>query len=458
MICILAFVGLAAARVNSFRVLQVVFINHQPSSCRPYKSDHDLDLASLALASMASNLAALPGEILELVAASLELTSLRLLRTACKEINRKTFHYFCLCCFTIVRTDLSRKSLRKLAHISDEQPLREYIHTLLIDIHPKGYEDFQTEFPWHRASSGSLKAPIPGAQIVQDILAGKLVHCRSFRIQGYAHMPALDEPDHIAPSDIVGLLVVIVANASLPVKSLVIDFHYSGWEDPKPLHLPLHQRPGFTSGWAHLQELFVGIPISPSDFEWVGHLISRAPILRKLSLMFQYRSPFSFIESILSGHGLKELQSFNLTSMFVTTKQILELLSCSCESLRELSLHRITIDSGDTWENMIEGLKSHFLALNSISFFYLQERPLGQSAYIWFSALGEDHKVPRTEETASPRWACHLLQPEGLPIKLSYEKYCGEVVVAGISYHGSNVGTFLDILAQSIERDRRIWW
>ncbi len=409
---------------------------------------------------MATNLAALPGEILELVAASLDLTSLRSLRTACKELNRKTFHYFCLSCFTIVRTDLSLKSLRKLIHISDEQPLRGYIHTLLIDIHPKDnwYEDFQTEFPWPRTSSGSLKAPLPRAQILQHILAGKLVHCRSFHIQGCTPLPGVDQPDYIAPSDIVGILLIIVANASLPVKSLVVDFHCSGWEDPKQLYLPLHQRPGFTSGWAHLQELFVGIPMCPKYFEWVGNLISRAPILRKLSLMFYYRSPFSFIESILSGHGLKELQSFNLTNLFVTTKQILELLSCSCESLRALSLHRITIDPGDTWENVIEGLKSRFLALNSISFFCLEERPLAQSANIWFPALGEDHKVPRLEETASPRWDCHLLQPEGLPIELSYEKHCDEVVVAGVSYHGSNMGTFLDILVQSIERDRRHWW
>lgn len=408
---------------------------------------------------MASSLAALPIEITELVAGNLDLTSLRSLRLACKELNRKTLHYFRLSFFTTVRTDLAHKSLEKLQGISNEQPLRYYVQTLLINKRPdsKGnwYDAFQNDFPWRRGTSGSLEAPLPGAHILRDILVGSLVNCRSFHINGYEDVKLPYEPDRLTPDDIVGVILAIIAETSLPVKSFSIDYHRTGGVDRKQLQLPLHRRPEFTSGWSHLQELVLEISINPDDSEWVRNLILRACRLRKLSLKFHYGFFFPLMKSLISEHGLKELQCFSLASLFVTVEQIPELLSNSRNTLRELCLQYITLDSGDTWETIMRGLKSHFPVLDSIFFFTLRERALKQYTNIWFPTLAQTPKVPRAEQTASPRSEFHVLQPLGLAVRLSYKNFCKEVMVAGVSYHGSEMGTFLEILAGSIERDRR---
>lgn len=158
---------------------------------------------------------------------------------------------------------------------------------------------------------------------------------------------------------------------------------------------------------------------------------------------------------VISGHGPRELQYLSLTSIYITAKQLLELLSCSCATLRELSLNHVTLDSGDTWEPTIRVLKSRFHGLNSISVFCLVERALEKHTNIWFPTLADYPKVSRTERRDSPRSDCRLLQSGDLPVKLNYKKRCKEVMVAGVRYHGSNMGVFLDILVQSIERDRR---
>lgn len=173
---------------------------------------------------MASDLASLPGEITELIAGNLGPTSLRSLRMACKELNRKTFHNFGLSCFTTVRTDLTRKSLKNLQCISDEQRLRYYVQILLIkgaDHHGCWYEACSKDFPWRRNASGSLETPLPAVGILREILVGKLVNCRSFHIHGYEDFLGPNEPDRLMQGDIVGIILAVIAETSLPVKSFM---------------------------------------------------------------------------------------------------------------------------------------------------------------------------------------------------------------------------------------------
>lgn len=198
---------------------------------------------------MAVTLPTLPVEVVELIAHALEPNGLFSLRLVCRALLQKTLHSYGTL-FATMQTDLSYESLQKLRAVSEDAQLKPRVQTLLIE---KGEDDtFGRGFQWPRHSSGHTEAPLPGLEKLQDILVHKLPNCRSFHICS----PGIsdEDTDGLTPTDAIAIILSIVANTNLPVKSFIVDIS-SCWINGKRLQMCQYRQRSFRSGWSHVQEL-----------------------------------------------------------------------------------------------------------------------------------------------------------------------------------------------------------
>ncbi len=79
---------------------------------------------------MSSKIPTLANEVIELIATFPEPVDLRSLRLVCRELNKKTLHYFRLANFTTIQTDLDRKSLQRLQNITKSEYLAVHVQCL----------------------------------------------------------------------------------------------------------------------------------------------------------------------------------------------------------------------------------------------------------------------------------------------------------------------------------------
>lgn len=230
---------------------------------------------------MALTLPSLHIEVVELIAHALEPNELFSPRLVCKVLRQKTLHAFGTC-FTTIGTDLSRNSLQKLRVVSENAQLKQHVQTLLIR---KGEDDTLGQgFQWHRHPADHTEAPLPGFEELQDILVHNLPNCRSFHIRNPGGSG--EESDDLTPSDVIAIVLSIVAHTSLPVDSFIVDFG-SGYIDARRLQMWQYRQPLFRSGWSHVQELSLVQSLMTSEtFDWAIGLIVHATSLRKLSLGF----------------------------------------------------------------------------------------------------------------------------------------------------------------------------
>jgi hypothetical protein len=207
-----------------------------------------------------SRLCALSTELIEYIVAKLELDDLCLLRLVCKNLSHKTLHYFGSTYFAYFRTDLSRTSLQKLQQLSRHEQLGHYVRTLLI----KGPHGMGRD----RNPSHSLMFPHPGVQILQDALLA-LENCRSFCFYNDGRPGKLYERGCLRPYDAVAIVLHIISETSLPVRSFAADFFtfcdYS--VDINQLHLASYQKLGFRSAWSQLQELSLRQRVNGQEFD-----------------------------------------------------------------------------------------------------------------------------------------------------------------------------------------------
>ena len=384
--------------------------------------------------SMASKLCALAVELVEHIASPLEPADLFSLRLVCKELNEKTFQCFGHTCFTIIRTDLSRKSLQKLEALSEHEQLRHHARALLI----MGPNDIGRGFPWDRHRSGHLLAPLPGVQMLRDILFCKLVNCRSFHIYRDHEAEDFYMSDCLTPSDVVAIILNIIAETSLPVKSFCVDFRKwgTGKVDAKRLHFSQYQNPEFGTAWAHLQELSLEQTMTPDTFNWAMELVLRAINLQKLTLKFEFNHSASFVDRLSSADTLPGLKELKLSCFYVTVEILSRLLLRFRSSLRALSFWHVSIQAGGTWMSVLRMLRSDLPLLESICVNHLKEFEPGEKGRIMFPALSENPVVPGSQ---------------GRDFSLVSKRFRGEPRIFGVSYSGPEMDVALEILARSVE-------
>ncbi|KAI9711151.1 MAG: hypothetical protein M1812_007255 [Candelaria pacifica] len=198
--------------------------------------------------------------------------------------------------------------------------------------------------------------------MLQTILE-RLQNCKSFRVYSYGDLEEGGRAgEYLYPSDAVSIILSIVAEAGLPVKSFFVDFNCQGSLDGKRLQMQLYKQPTFIAAWANLEELLLDHYLScgfPSaTLEWARDLVLHAPCLKRLSLHFHNcREAPSFICSLLSSpvpfQGLQELK---LACGHFTMDTFLNLLLRSRLTLRRLSFWFMFIESG-TWKRFLTELR-----------------------------------------------------------------------------------------------------
>ncbi|KAL9102173.1 MAG: hypothetical protein Q9163_002647 [Psora crenata] len=415
---------------------------------------------------MRSGLAALAIELVELIAGTLDRGDLISLRLVCKELNTKTLYSFRHTCFRTFSTDFSRASMQKLENIASSEGIRHHVQTLRVIIDPTVWKLWADDFgggPFpHGHDSGCLESTHLGAQRVRDILVERLVNCRSFHLQGHdegnchffhiGYGELFDNTfdcDHLTCSDYLAMVLAIISEASLPVKSFWVDFRGPGRLDVKRLQFPVYQQPAFRCGWAHLQELYLEHGIAADQIDWVVDLISHAPTLQKLSLTFQSDAcSTDLINRLIIGHELPALQYLKLFCARVTVKQMSGLLMASRNSLRELFLRHCYVRDGGPWVTFFRELAKYFLLLESINFVRLTEYGTFAGNCVHYPTLLDNPIVPGSKVTSFPeRSEFRLLQPLQLPAKLIWKPRHGIRWAVGIKYRGPQVDAVLNMMA-----------
>ncbi|MCJ1304731.1 hypothetical protein MMC08_007544 [Hypocenomyce scalaris] len=397
---------------------------------------------------MASKLSTLPTELIELIASALEPIDLCSLRLVCKEVHKNTTDCFGHTCLTTFRTDLSRKNLQKLEELSRQKHLRHHVQTLLIkDLRDdlRQFYGLGEGFSLHRHPSGYLLDPLPGVQMLQGILLNRLLNCRSFYIYSDYASEESYESGLLMPSDAVGIILAIIAETSLPVKSFSVDFlsHGTGSFDAQRLHMPQYRKPEFRTGWAHLQELSLEQSMKSDAFDWAMDLVLHATGLRKLSLDFQHQNSASFIDRLSLTERLPGLQELQLSGASLTVETISGFLLRFCNSLRALTFRHVHIESGGTWVSVLKVLRSDLPLLERVCVDWIRELNSRESevypgayASVMFPKLSDNPVVPGSQ---------------GRRFKLREKKRAGEKRIVGASYHGPEMHVALGILASSAE-------
>jgi len=426
-----------------------------------------------------SRLCTLPIELIEYIAAELDLVDLCLLRLACKNLSQKTLHYFGSTYFAYVLTDLSPISLQKLQQLSLHELLRHYVRTLLI----KGPHGVGRGFFWERSPSQSLIFPHNGVQTLQDALLA-LENCRSFYIYNDHSSPhKLYDRGCLMPSDIVAIVLYIIAETSLPVRSFMADF-FAFREtsvEVNRLRLADYEKIEFKNGWSQLQELFLRQETMCLYSDWVDNLIAAAQNLRCLTLDFGSEWMNFFFDKAASWEKLPKLQELNISSINFHKDTLFDFLFRLGDSLRILRLTHFSLDMTRTWKSTFKLLRAKLLVLETISVFRLSE-------WIWIERNGLRKPCRETVtfpaflgalnvsglEKPNPFWLdgwkvvvvesyrCSDCFP-GIPNQsrvlgqkskkfIVIKEHSGPKhgkVVFGVSYSGANIGDVLDLLAES---------
>lgn len=330
---------------------------------------------------------ALPTELIEGIGVLLEAKDLCSLRLTCKLFYQATIYHFGRTCLHCLETDLSLNSLDRIAVISQNQQLRHYVHHLSMNgIYPNF---FGQGFTWDRHSSGRLLFPQPGIQKLQDILT-LLANCSSFHICSVNLWEDTLESDSLGPTDVVTIILNIVAETGLPVRSFSVDFKTPNLSreisaDARRLYMPDPQTATFATAWSHLRELSVRQDLELGTANWVTELVIHAPSLQKLTIDFDYGDAAeSVIHRLSSADSLPQLQQLNLGRAGLEREEhFLDFLHRFRHSLHTLYLRSISLNV-DAWKPVLASLSNDLVSLESIRLMALRAR---YSSTIQFPAL-----------------------------------------------------------------------
>ena len=272
--------------------------------------------------------------------------------------------------------------------------------------------------------------------MLQDILRG-MTKCKSFHIHSVGGIEEYYDTEYLLPSDAVGIILSVIAETGLPIKSFFLDFRNqgSGRVDAKRLPMSLYQRPKFRNAWKTIEELRLEHSLTPENFDWVKDLVLHTTSLRKLSLHFDFDHTTSFISKLLAfPHIFQGLQEFKLGCAHVTVTMLSSILIASRPNLLVLSFWHVYLQQG-TWVAVLEQLRGSLPHLESINVDWPKENSNEEIVHIQFPALEDNGVIPG---------------PNGHKFELRYKKWKGQKRVWGASYRGRlGMDKALDILAGS---------
>ena len=398
---------------------------------------------------MSSRFPTLATEIIELIATFLEQADLRSLRLVCQELNMKTVNSLGRVNFATIHTDFSHKDLLRIQGISESVHFARHVKCLQIRASPDG--TIGQGFGWPRHSSGCLVENLNGADLLRDLLSQRLLDCRSFVIYHDDEYEPRHDTDRLVPSDAVGLILSIVAEADLALQSFIVRCNYYGTRrlDTPRLQMPLSQTPTFVKAWSQIEELALDYAITSDQWNWVRHLISSALKLRKLSLGY-YEADTSFMHQLSSLNELNRLEELSLRPARVTVDAIRSLLLKNRNTLHSLYLYDTALDGEGTWSTVFESMKSQFPQLQNLVLFLLKQGT--NNGRLFFRELLKYPVIPGSEvrgPIGSLRYDSRQIESMANPVRLRYMGPGQDV--AGVEYHGREIDQVLSALVDTVE-------
>lgn len=316
-----------------------------------------------------SPLSSLATELVEIIVSLLDAGDILSLRLTCRNIQEKSFHFFCCRFFKYLETDLSHSSLVRINALSKHRQFRAYVRGLVFVL-GKG---IGRDIIWDRHPWGLLSSPlkVKHIQVLRDNLIHNFIYCRSFFV-ACRYPEGRPDLDRMTVSDAVAVFFAMMADSHFPIKS----FHliYAS-QQPRPLPLDmrripplLHRKLGFSDAWSHLQELVLQQYLTLESFPFLLDLILSAANLRILRLTMSSNDVSAgFIHELASSDSLPRLQELGLSRTSVEAGDLRTLLRRLSGNLRILCFHDILMLSDD-WLSILEELKLDFPVLKCLDF------------------------------------------------------------------------------------------
>lgn len=404
---------------------------------------------------MKPTLCSLPEEIIEIIAGGLRPTNVCCLRRVSKKLNIKTFSHFSRHCFGTFHTDLSVNSLNDLEYLSTQEHLKLHLHSLVIrlsrdkeDRNPTFLNTFGQGFEWNRHSAGYLTAPLPGLQVLVQLLVDRLLNCRSFGIKAFEPTQPFprdlsserDISNVLNASDALNLVFTMIAERHLHVEhlgiNLIFDEHLE-WNRINAQQFTTHK---FSKHWAKLSSLTIDTP------NWrfggrgssMGHLLDLIPSavnLRKLVFRGGCARGNKLLDRLCLMDSLPEIQELKFNTLTVSGRRLMRFMSRLRHSLKTVTLDTIFLTSRP-WASMLSVMAN--------------DLPLLQNLLI----KNANYHNPDTHKkscTVFPALCFNLadLQADQGLIQAKVRSWSGHRNISHIRYTGPRMKWFLEHLAES---------
>ena len=424
---------------------------------------------ALRPSNMCANLQSLSVEIIQLLARSLQRPELCSLRSVSRTLHKKSLSVF-IKLLDVVKTDLSARSLKKLAGIANSDHLAPHLHTLRFWSDQEGA--LGRGFEWSRNASGGLDDPLADAYFVlQDILKNQLVNCRSFYINNYDEVSMSKENSWLTPGDVVSIIYSIVINANLRVVSFTVESEGSFGRlsterllAPSLHHAEEHQRE--PSSWTSLNSLILRFNLTEEQYDWALTLLKNASGIRKLSLRVNPGEEATFFPRLAALGPFYALESLTLDCIKLNGTSLSRFLLQHRNTVQRLKLRNIRLESdyseeegGTSWDAVFKSLIGKMDRLNCLSLFFLYEWYTDhQRARALYPSLAMDDGssvVPGSEEPTSGhgrvRADARVVATLESPLQLRYKYYYGQKRPYGATYKGTDMDQFFDLLRRALK-------
>ena len=386
---------------------------------------------------MASYLDSVPSEIHDIFLQELEPRDLLAVRAVNRRLNMRTIPRYGTILFAIVRTDFSKRSMRRIKRISETPALMNYVRELHVQPHPRRPTEYLTGVEHLFASDDSAQQQQPRAEFAANVVCKSpgwnLHNCRTFRVDGQT--PLLQQT-RFTPSHAIATVVSVITLARLPVDSFIVDCQSTiSTQTMNGAALVDYSNGlrGFRDAWAYLQELSLSLPASPSLTNGAVELITHAVRLKKLSL--EIDNPLFHNRLYYNLFRLDDLQELRLSRSNFATGVLPNLLREFTDKIRVLSFGpRVGLASGD-WASVFRLLKDRFTKLQNVAVRNVLGRGInGQTTGVWFPAFNVQHDGRRD---------CSV-QPLQHLVTLTRE--AGRTIA--VEYQGPDIARLVDILGQ----------
>ncbi|KAL9619923.1 MAG: hypothetical protein Q9160_005480 [Pyrenula sp. 1 TL-2023] len=410
----------------------------------------------------------LPTEVIQCIAHNADPSVLLSLRLTCRTLSSQIARCFARVWFASTRADLTPKSLQKLQDISQSNHLREHVEELVIPCTLKNIpsQDLARVLSWPRSPNGRLDDPgnLLCVKKLQKLLLAGLTNCRSFRIEGFAALHYYD-PDCLWPNDVVNIILTIIAETGIHIRSFDLDFQGYG---PKTQRFDVRtcQQPGFREAWAHVKHLRLafGVTRTSNSLQFVTDLLTHARHLQVLSLRPDRDYAGKLLSRYLSSREVPlHLRELYLHNACVDADCISRLLVASRESLRKVLFSFVYVRvEDDSWARILNHLRNQFPHLDSFELDFCKQLGDGRDVLLTYKGPSDqvptivwsnecrppdtDDLPPLTMSEENPR--CSSTQNR---LNLTCNWFDNLDHATGVKYEGPKMAEALGVIIKSIE-------